>query len=85
MGHEEDARTVLIAKEGLQRRARRARSANPLMRGLMAVADGILKVTLAYGRQPFLAIVWLLFFWAVGVAIFGTAESLGAFRPRPIR
>ena len=43
--------------------------------------DGILKVTVAYGRQPLLAFVWLVFFWLLGVAVFGYAESLGAFRP----
>ncbi len=43
--------------------------------------DGILKVTVAYGRQPLLAFVWLVFFWALGVAVFGYAESQGAFRP----
>jgi hypothetical protein len=81
MGHEEDARTVLIAKEGLQRAARRSRTRSPLARGALAAMDGILKVTVAYGRQPLLAFVWLAFFWALGVIVFGYAESLGAFRP----
>ena len=81
MGHEEDARAVLIAKEGLQREARRKRTRNPLWRAVLATMDGILKVTVAYGRQPFLAFVWLVFFWALGVAVFGYAESQGAFRP----
>jgi hypothetical protein len=81
MGHEEDARTVLIAKEGLQRGARRNRARNPLTHALLAVIDGILKVTVAYGRQPLLAFVWLVFFWAVGVVVFGIAESRGGFRP----
>jgi len=81
MGHEEDARGVLIAKEGLQRQARRKRARNPLWRAVLTAMDGILKVTVAYGRQPFLAFVWLFFFWALGVAVFGYAESEGAFRP----
>jgi hypothetical protein len=81
MGHEDDARTVLIAKEGLQRAARRKRTHNSFARVLMAAIDAVLKVTVAYGRQPLLAFVWLLFFWALGVAVFGYAESRGAFRP----
>jgi hypothetical protein len=81
MGHEEDARAVLIAKEGLQREARRKRTRNPLWRAVLTGMDGILKVTVGYGRQPFLAFIWLLFFWAIGVAVFGYAESVGAIRP----
>jgi hypothetical protein len=77
MGHEDDARTVLIEKERLQRRARRERIANPVARAGYAVIDAILKVTVAYGRQPLLAFVWL-FFWLVGVM---RPENRGAFRP----
>lgn len=81
LGHEEDARKVLIAKEGLQRAARRARIRSPIMRLLWTAADGVLKVTVAYGRQPLLAFAWLLLFWVIGVAIFGFAYSQGGFRP----
>jgi len=81
MGHEEDARAVLIAKERLQRRARRARSSNPFIWTLLAAKDGILGVTVRYGRQPLLAFFWLFFFWMTGVALFGHAESHGAFKP----
>jgi hypothetical protein len=81
MGHSEDSRAVLIAKERLQRRARRARTQNPVWRSLLATQDRILAVTLAYGRQPLLAFVWLLLFWAIGVAVFGYAERRGAFKP----
>ena len=81
MGHEEDARRVLVAKEGLQRAARRKRASNPVGRALLATNDLILKATVGYGRMPLLALVWLAFFWALGVAIFAYAESRGAFRP----
>jgi hypothetical protein len=81
MGHEEDARAVLIAKEGLQREARRKRTRNPLWRLVLTCMDGVLKVTVGYGRQPFLAFIWLLLFWAIGVAVFSYAESVGAIRP----
>lgn len=81
MGHEEDARRVLIAKERLQRRARRARSSNSLVRALLAANDGILAITIRYGRQPLLAFFWLLVFWVAGVLIFAHAERHGAFKP----
>jgi hypothetical protein len=48
---------------------------------LLWVSDGFLAVTLAYGRQPLLAFVWLTIFWLVGVGIFGLAEARGAFKP----
>ena len=81
MGHDEDARAVLIAKERLQRRARRKRARSRLWRGMIAVKDGILEVTVAYGRQPLLAFVWLTLFWLFGVIIFGYAERQDAFKP----
>jgi len=81
MGHDEDARAVLIAKERLQRKARRERARNPLLRALLGVTDATLGVTVRYGRQPLLALVWLLFFWGLGVAVFGIAESRSAFKP----
>lgn len=82
MGHEEDARTVLIAKERLQRLARRRRARQPWWRLVLAAKDGMLGITVAYGRQPLLAFVWLALFWAVGVAVFWNAEREGAFKPR---
>ncbi|TCR66321.1 hypothetical protein [Bosea sp. BK604] len=81
MGHGEDARAVLVVKERLQRRARRKRAGNPLLRWLLAAVDGVLGITLAYGRQPLLAFVWLIFFWLLGVAIFAYAEHRGAVMP----
>lgn len=83
MGHEDDARTVLIAKEKLQRRARRARSGRA-MRLILAAKDGVLGATVRYGRQPLWAFFWLLLFWAVGVAVFGFGESRGAFKPTSV-
>jgi len=81
MGHEGDARTVLVEKDRLQRRTRRAAIANPLVRGVHAAIDAVLKVTVGYGRQPLLAFVWLFFLWVLGVLLFGLAEGEGAFRP----
>ncbi|HEY5796827.1 MAG TPA: hypothetical protein VIU82_17595 [Bosea sp. (in: a-proteobacteria)] len=81
MGHGEDARSVLIMKEKLQRRARRARARNPLWRALLRANDNFLAVTVRYGRQPLLAFLWLTLFWVTGVAVFGVAEAAGAFKP----
>ncbi|WP_376986688.1 hypothetical protein [Bosea sp. R86505] len=81
MGHGEDARAVLIVKERLQRRARRARAKSPLWRAALTVTDGFLAATLVYGRQPLFAFVWLILFWLVGVGIFGMAERAGGFKP----
>lgn len=81
MGHDEDARAVLIAKEKLQRRARRARAKNPVLRSALALNDGMLAVTVRYGRQPLLALLWLALFWGIGVAVFGFAERSGALKP----
>jgi hypothetical protein len=81
MGHEEDARAVLIEKERLQRRARRARARNPLWRAALATKDALLAVTVRYGRQPLLALLWLAVFWAIGVIVFSIAEANGALKP----
>lgn len=81
MGHDEDARAVLIAKEKLQRRARRARAKSPVLRSALALNDGMLAVTVRYGRQPLLALLWLALFWGIGVAVFGFAERSGALKP----
>jgi hypothetical protein len=80
-GHGEDAATVLVVKERLQRRARRARTHNPVWRWLLFVGDGILGITVGYGRKPLFALVWLLFFWLAGVAVFTYAERQGAVMP----
>lgn len=81
MGHDEDAREVLITKERLQRRARRARAKNPVLRGALASLDGILAITLRYGRQPLLALVWLILFWTIGTGVFAVAYRNGAMKP----
>jgi hypothetical protein len=81
MGHDEDARAVLITKERLQRRARRGRARNPFLRATLAATDAILAVTLRYGRQPLLAVVWLILFWAIGSGVFAVAYRTGAMKP----
>lgn len=81
LGHDEDARRVLIAKERLQRSARRRRAPNRALRFLLGVTDGVLAVTLLYGRQPLLVFAWLFFFWLMGVGAFQHAERIRAIMP----
>jgi hypothetical protein len=81
MGHDEDARTVLIEKERLQRAARRARTTNLAWRAVLAAKDRLLGVTLGYGRQPLLAFLWLFMFWLIGAGVFSHANSSGAMKP----
>jgi hypothetical protein len=81
MGHDEDARAVLIEKERLQRQARRSRAASPVWRGLLAVKDWGLGVTLGYGRQPLRAFAWIAFFWLLGVGVFALAQQQAAIKP----
>jgi hypothetical protein len=68
-------------KQRLQRRARRSRAKNPVLRAALAVSDGLLAVTVRYGRQPLLALLWLILFWAIGVIVFGLAEHNSALKP----
>ena len=81
MGHDEDARAVLVEKERLQRRARRQRTTDTTWRTVLAAKDGLLGLTLGYGRQPLLAFVWLAVFWLVGVGVFAFADRQGALKP----
>ncbi|MHB2169863.1 hypothetical protein [Alsobacter sp. R-9] len=81
MGHDEDARRVLVEKERLQRAARRARAGNASLRAALGAKDWLLGVTLGYGRQPLLAFLWLLLIWLVGVGVFAQADAVGAMKP----
>jgi hypothetical protein len=81
MGHSEEARRVLVEKERLQRKARRARSGNRLVRGILAAKDRLLGVTLGYGRQPLLAFLWLAVIWVAGIGVFSRADDIGAMKP----
>jgi hypothetical protein len=48
---------------------------------LLTVKDGLLGVTLGYGRKPLLAFAWLFFFWGLGVAVFAVAQAQSAIKP----
>lgn len=81
MGHEEDARKVLIAKERLQRRARRVRAAPAPWRAAIWCKDVLVGLTVGYGRQPLLAFGWLAAFWVIGTAVFAAVAAHDALRP----
>lgn len=81
MGHDEDARAVLIVKERLQRKARRQRASNVAILWWRRVVDWILAVSIAYGRRPLQAFVWLILFWLLGVGIFWFGERQSTFKP----
>ncbi len=81
MGHDEDARKVLMAKERLQRAARRSRAGNRLLRGLLWLRDIAVGITVGYGRQPLYAFGWLMLFWVVGAVMFSVVEYFEALRP----
>ena len=81
MGHDDDARDVLMEKERLSRRSRRDRTANPVRRGLLLAIDTVLGLTTGYGRMPLLALVWMAVLWALGAMLYTHLESVGALRP----
>ncbi|MDP3862626.1 MAG: hypothetical protein Q8Q63_13690, partial [Phaeovulum sp.] len=82
MGHQGDARKILIEKERLQRRARRARinRFHP-KRWAYLVADALLAITVRYGREPLWAFAWLAGILLIGWGAFGYAASAGAIKP----
>jgi cytoskeletal protein CcmA (bactofilin family) len=88
MGHPEDARQVLIAKEERQRAAVLARLRRevtgtwrhfriPLRIGL----DRLLGALIAYGHRPLRTLWWLAAMWLLGAVLFGVAHGDGAFKP----
>lgn len=84
MGHGADARTILIEKERLQRKARRdrlRRDGQTPFAILLAVSDWLMGITTRYGRQPLLAFAWLLFFWGFGALWFDEAYKRGEIKP----
>jgi hypothetical protein len=81
MGHDEEKGRVLIAKERLQRRARRARSKSLSARIGLHGLHGLLWLTTGYGRVPLLAIVWMVLFWAIGAAVYTILDHENAIRP----
>jgi hypothetical protein len=61
----------------------RALRRSPAWRIALATFDGVLAVTVRYGRQPLYAFVWLFLFWAIGAAVFDVANRSGTLSPAP--
>lgn len=81
MGHDDDARVVLVEKERRARRARRARIDFVPRRVLQWGIDRGLGMTTGYGHRPLLALVWMFVLWAAGAVLYSHLESVGALRP----
>lgn len=81
MGHQDDARAVLVDKERLQRKARRQRTGSPMLRFSYFLVDWVLASTVRYGHQPLYAFVWLFCFWMLGAFVFEAAAYEGAIQP----
>lgn len=81
MGHDEDKRRVLIEKEKLARRARRNRAGSPVMRLILRVRDGLMAVTIGYGRMPLLVLLWIVLLWGAGAGLYAHLDRESAMRP----
>lgn len=84
MGHQADARAILIEKEKRQRAARRARlrdQAKSVDAAWLGFWDWLLGVTVRYGRQPLRAFLWLFIFWGLGCGIYWKAGHEDAIKP----
>jgi hypothetical protein len=80
MGHEEDARAILIEKDRLQRAARLVRA--PLQRrAVLRQWDAVLWHTIRYGREPLRAAGWLAGVLLLGTIVFFAAHEAGALKP----
>lgn len=81
MGHQDDARAVLIEKERLQRRTRIRRASRWTRKALLWSSDRLLWLTTVYGRRPLVAMVWLLLFWGLGGGIYAWLDRHHHIRP----
>lgn len=81
MGHDEDARTVLVEKERLSRDARRQRTRSPVRRLLLRSSDMLLGLTTGYGRHPLVALTWMALLWVLGAGLYSYLDSQNAIRP----
>lgn len=84
MGHDTDARAILIEKEKLQRSARREqlrKAGQTPFANVLWVVEGLLGITTRWGRQPLWAFAWLFGFWIFGTLWFGEAAKRGEIKP----
>ena len=80
MGHQGDAKDVLIEKEKLQRRAKRATLSGPSL-WWHGFWDGFLASTVRYGQKPLCALFWLAGLWLAGTIAFYAAWKTESFKP----
>jgi hypothetical protein len=80
MGHREDARRILIAKEERQRAARRART-DGWARYTLLLSDTVLAQVTGYGYRPFRALYFLAGLWLYGAFVFWDAARVDAIKP----
>ncbi|MFK7944574.1 MAG: hypothetical protein AB8B85_16910 [Paracoccaceae bacterium] len=80
MGHQDDAREILIEKERRLREARRAKLSGPQLwwRGFW---DRFLALTVCYGQKPLNAGYWLAGFWLLGTLAFAYIHAQDQFKP----
>jgi hypothetical protein len=80
MGHDDDARRIILEKERLQRASRRARM-GLMNRCLRYVGDTLSGWTVGYGRHPLRALLWLLLLALLGTVIFWQGFRHGVMVP----
>jgi hypothetical protein len=80
MGHREDARRILIAKEARLRAARRART-DGWARYTLLLWDTVLARVTGYGYRPFRAFYPLLALWLYGAFVFWDAARVDSIKP----
>ena len=84
MGHEADARAVMIEKEKRQRKARRDRLRREHLyedAAWFSFWDALMGITTRYGRQPLLAFAWLAGLILLGLGVFEGARNAEALKP----
>lgn len=81
MGHAEDARAVLIAKEQRQRAIRRARIENLSLKIWRALADHVLGAVVGYVYRPTRAFLYAAGLWLIGAVLFLDAWDASGFMP----
>jgi hypothetical protein len=88
MGHAEDARAVLIAKEERQRAASLARLRREVAGTwrharipLRTAGNWFMRALIAYGHRPLRALGWLAGMWLFGAVLFGVVHGNGGFKP----
>lgn len=81
MGHEDEARQILIERQVLQRASINRARQNIAARVLGLIVNCSIHVFVRYGYEPWRAIFWSLLPIAVGCLVFGASYRLGHIIP----